>query len=278
MNRQQFVKYIQNPGLLNGETLSSIQDLVEDYPYCQSAQILYTLNLYKEENIKFSNQLKIAAAYASDRRIFKNHITALDDKSLVAGIPEKDREGFISTDTAKTAEQVIPEDTDIHNLISILRNKILTSINRPAGDSESVSGLVSELERLLGEISETAEPEPEKDELDFKPVISDYNFDHLDDLPKDKKEKKTKDELIDKFIREQPSMPRQPKPGFFDPVDFAKQSLIDQDEIVSETLAKIYYKQGNLSKAIKIYKKLSLVYPEKSSYFAAQIEKIRKEI
>jgi tetratricopeptide (TPR) repeat protein len=274
MNRQQFVRYIQNPGLLNDETLSSIHDLVRDYPYCQSAQILYTLNLYKEENIKFSSQLKVAAAYASDRQVFKNHITSIDDKSLASGVPEKDS----NPDYIKTTEGVISGETDIHKLIAILRNKILTSVNSSPKEGESVSNLVYELERLLDEISEVSEPEPEKDELDFKPVISDYNFDHLDDLPKDKKEKRTKDELIDKFIREQPSMPRQPKPGFFDPVDFAKQSLIDQDEIVSETLAKIYYKQGNLSKAIKIYKKLSLVYPEKSSYFAAQIEKIRKEI
>lgn len=277
MNRQQFVKYIQNPDLLNGETLSSIPDLVEDYPYCQSAQILYTLNLYKEENIKFSNQLKIAAAYASDRRILKHHISSLDSETLIAdstGMPDVT---YHDAEVSEAREDKVPEDIDIHELISMLRNKILKAINNPDAGDGSVSGLVSELEKLLGEVSVKPEPE-EKEELDFKPVISDYNFDHLDDLPAAGKEKKTKDELIDRFIREQPSMPREPKPGFFDPVDFAKQSLIDQEEIVSETLAKIYYKQGNLSKAIKIYKKLSLVYPEKSSYFAAQIEKIRKEI
>jgi tetratricopeptide (TPR) repeat protein len=278
MNRQQFVKYIQSPDLLNGETLSAIQDIVEDYPYCQSAQILYTLNLYKEENIKFSNQLKIAAAYASDRQIFKHHITSIDGETLIAGPPERSEKSYAEVETEEAKESVIPDDADIQKLISILRNKILISINNPATDSGSVSTLVSELEKLLGDIGATPESKPEKEELDFKPVISEYNFDHLDDLPFGKNEKQTNKELIDKFISDQPSMPRESRSGFFDPVDFAKQSLIDQDEIVSETLAKIYYKQGNLSKAIKIYKKLSLIYPEKSSYFAAQIEKIRKEI
>ncbi len=276
MNRQQFVKYIQSPDLLNGETLSPIRDLVEDYPYCQSAQILYTLNLYKEENIKFSNQLKIAAAYASDRQIFKHHISSIDGETLIADPPAE--KSYTEGEIEEAKESVIPDDADIQKLISILRNKILISTNNPTTDSGSVSTLVSELEKLLGDIGARPESKQEKEKLDFKPVISEYNFDHLDDLPFGENEKQTNKELIDKFISDQPSMPRESRPGFFDPVDFAKQSLIDQDEIVSETLAKIYYRQGNLSKAIKIYKKLSLIYPEKSSYFAAQIEKIRKEI
>jgi hypothetical protein len=48
--------------------------------------------------------------------------------------------------------------------------------------------------------------------------------------------------------------------------------------IVSETLAKIYYEQKKYNLALETYKKLRLVYPEKSSYFAALMKEIEKEL
>jgi len=88
---------------------------------------------------------------------------------------------------------------------------------------------------------------------------------------------KSKSEIIDQFIKNAPRITRSKK-DFFNPNDWARDSATDKEEIVSETLAKIYYDQGNREKAIKIYRKLSLKYPEKSSYFAALIQKIESEI
>jgi len=56
----------------------------------------------------------------------------------------------------------------------------------------------------------------------------------------------------------------------------AGQSLEDR-EVVTETMAEVWAKQGNKAKAIEIYNKLSLLDPSKSPYFAAKIEELKKQ-
>jgi hypothetical protein len=83
----------------------------------------------------------------------------------------------------------------------------------------------------------------------------------------------THNDLVDRFIREEPRI-SQPKKEFFNPEDNARQSASLPDDMVSETLAVIYEKQGLYTMALKIYEKLMLRIPEKSSYFAARIKEI----
>jgi hypothetical protein len=83
----------------------------------------------------------------------------------------------------------------------------------------------------------------------------------------------TKAILIDKFIMEEPRISK-PKSAFFSPSESAIRSNMDEEEIVSETLARLYAQQGNIQKAIHIYEKLSLINQEKSRYFAAQIKNL----
>ena len=57
----------------------------------------------------------------------------------------------------------------------------------------------------------------------------------------------------------------------------ATESVQFKNDMMTETLAKIYYKQGKLDKALEIYNTLLIKNPEKSAYFASLIEKIEKE-
>jgi hypothetical protein len=74
--------------------------------------------------------------------------------------------------------------------------------------------------------------------------------------------------LIDRFIQQETPPPVR-KAEFFTPQQAAKRSLDDSAGLVSETLARVYEKQGNFQKAMDAYRKLALKYPEKSAYFAA---------
>ena len=84
------------------------------------------------------------------------------------------------------------------------------------------------------------------------------------------------DELIDKFGTNAPKIKTVPeKPDAT--VNYGKDSCVENPELISETLALIFAQQGYYGKAIKIYKKLCLQNPEKSCYFAAQIDKLKEE-
>lgn len=83
--------------------------------------------------------------------------------------------------------------------------------------------------------------------------------------------------ILDRFIRENPRISRG-KAEFYNPVNMAKQSVEEDEELVTETLATVYYKQGHYKKAIRAYEKLCLIYPHKMPYFAGLIQKIKTEI
>ena len=84
---------------------------------------------------------------------------------------------------------------------------------------------------------------------------------------------KDNEELIDNFIENNPKIIVK-KNKFFSPSQAAKDSIQEKDEFVTETLARVYLEQKHFDKAIEAYKKLSLKYPKKNSFFAGQIKLI----
>ena len=80
--------------------------------------------------------------------------------------------------------------------------------------------------------------------------------------------------IIDSFIDKKPRIAKLESPKSLE--NLAEKSILKPDDLMTETLARIYLEQKNYDKAIKSFKILSLKYPEKSSLFANQIKAIMK--
>ncbi len=91
------------------------------------------------------------------------------------------------------------------------------------------------------------------------------------------KQSGSENDLIDKFITSSPTLKRPSTPAkFYNPEEMAQKSIQADDSMITETLAKIYMRQGLSTQAIEIYEKLMLINPSKSSYFADCIEHIKQ--
>ena len=75
MNRSQFISYVENPDKLSGKDSVLLAELVRDFPYFQTGHLLYAKSLHNENSIHYNNQLKITAAYATDRKVLHRLIT-----------------------------------------------------------------------------------------------------------------------------------------------------------------------------------------------------------
>ena len=85
-------------------------------------------------------------------------------------------------------------------------------------------------------------------------------------------------ELIDEFIENKPGrIVLQDTPEYMPEPEDTKEETAEEDYF-TETLAKIYIKQGRYEKAIEIIRKLHLLYPKKNRYFADQIRFLQKLI
>jgi hypothetical protein len=338
MNRQQFSELVKDPQTLGEGTIAELQDLLRNYPYCQTAQILLTFNLLSQNHSAYQAQLKKAVAYAGDRKklkelleIKKEHPTAVStdfreepltmpdhhvavpaQRSLeTEHLPESvaTPEIFPSIPASPPEPEVLPEanvsasfnvSTEEAQQDNYIEDSFITSeeldlasplastqeaevadtvtplstIGKPAHvslEKMTQDELLAIIRKRLAEINDENKGKVIKQEKIIQPQEKSNSHPVLKSVPEPAR---SKDELIEKFIREEPQITR-PKKEFFNPTASSQKSNLDEEDIVSETLALLYAKQGNLQKAIHTYEKLSLRFSEKSRYFAAQIENLK---
>ncbi len=273
MNKEQFTEYLLSPDHLRKATLSDLTAFVREFPYCSTGHVLLTLKLFLDQNVTYNSELRTTAVYAGSRRILKKHIDRLGDSLVQSVLPDEEeaapaapKEKVKETpppaaESTGSPEREIPEPEEAEPApVPEARQEMPEfeeSVERRDSTGYTVEELKKMIERRIREIERQKQPakksEPQKTKA------------------------RSKSEIIDTFIQNSPSISR-PKSTFFDPVDVARQSIVDQENIVSETLAKIYVDQGYFEKAIHIYEKLILKFPQKSAYFAGLIEEAKNNL
>ena len=125
---------------------------------------------------------------------------------------------------------------------------------------------VQSLEKSL--ISSQAKDEKElEDWSELNKLIQTSSPYDLFGLEKDLTERQV--ESVNRFIGNEINRKKQKK-------NLQDNEGLPADELITETLAKLYWKQGKHNKSIAAFKRLALKFPEKSAYFASLISEIEK--
>jgi tetratricopeptide (TPR) repeat protein len=255
ITREQLIQYIEKPGLLKEQTIGELKEIIDEFPYFQSAQLLYTCNLFAQANFRYSDYLKTCSIYATDRTVLYRLLQ-----------PRNQPEAALKK--VNTMEELAIESSA---LIELSEENQITEAEFPQISSSYPDGSEdSGFDLLSFEHPELTHYKlPETDLLAGREdIIAETGHQDSD----------KKIDLIEQFIKVNPSI--QPRienvPVQVEPSDLKDDAETEKDEFITETLSRIYLKQGHYQKAIDSFKRLSLKFPEKSVYFAQQIEEIKK--
>ncbi len=260
MKKERF-KEIVNNYTSTSDDVNSLKKLAYDYPFSQIVHLLLANASKKSHANDFKPSLSNAAFHSTDRSILKSLIEHNLVPSEVVTKPQP--KSNKKSSAAKNEDQPVivkasPIDSDL-----------------------LIAEVMDNLERLQKLKKETAflfdDTPPSKPAVETKKKSITTIKDTVKAKPKKKTSKaKKQTNIIEKFIKEEPRITKNAKPAN-DKEDMAKESSKMRDDVVSESLAKIYVKQKKTGKAIDIYKKLIWKFPQKKALFAAQIEKLKKK-
>jgi hypothetical protein len=314
MDAAKISKLVNKQELVEVGLIDELNAIIQEYPYFSTAYALKIKALaLKDEGWK--DYLPTAAIHVPQRdRLFNfiNNISFdsidIEEVNLAEEInePQQIKKKVQLTEIEEVTsipEETLPEEVVTETLPSPKTEVVETVADKEikASDNKNVSASTTEKPQsatdedllILDEDSNAPDSQAEaiqsndiekvtkKSELpkkERKPQRRVVAVSAIDILSDEYDPDANSNDPIDQFLIKQPGAIRaddEAKPT----KSFENEEDANEDEIpASEPLAKIYAQQGHYQKAIGIYEKLRLKIPEKSSYFALQIEEIRKKI
>lgn len=274
MDKQRFFSLVSNPGATSEADTMLFQRLIKDYPYFSTAHLLLLHNLKSQKDDSFDQSLQSSALYVNDRKVLFNLINNLP----VIEAPATREAAPQPKEFTETTAEFQLEDTkpilEVTESDSML-NESVASPEIEIGDPLQIdysdeSARVIEFELSTSE--HVAGDNPSQNIIDN--FLSNLSADKEPEVPSNNEQQA----LIDRFITENPVFSVNKLDLSDERVDVSTSSIVEDEEIVSETLARVYESQRLYDKAIVIYEKLILKFPEKSTYFASQIDNLRTKI
>jgi hypothetical protein len=250
MNLIEFSKIISNPSVISKRQTRGLAGIVEEYPFFQAARFLHLYALKKQRSFRYNDSLKETAAYTTDRELLFDYITTFDFDLHAAPVDLTPEESEI-TRAEEVTKTIESEENEAKDGAENKTEEVL-ELGRPLEFKRDESFSFSEWLRLS----------------ELKPI------DRGAAQKKSGSERKprTSMDLINDFISKSPRIEPSQSESF---EDMALESSIENEELMTETLARVYVEQKKYDKAIAAFTVLSLKYPEKSSFFADRIEAVR---
>jgi hypothetical protein len=303
MNRSDFINLLEDKVQINRQVIREVYELIDIFPYFQSAHMLILKGLKYNADVKFGKQLKNSAFHIADREVLYYQLIRQPEENIrgeeASQPPDRTEENNADhqqtvIESAKNSEQLISEIEKNSAYLNeqpadsqlLHGHSILISSESEAPESEEVIMVMDEEngndeDRVFYMDPGFSVPDySDLLELDTSQenIITDEEKETITDQPAadaGRKKNVLQSELIDKFIQANPRIAPVRDPLSLPSGDLAKAFAEKEGGFVTETLARIYINQGYYSKAIDIYNELSLKFPEKSSYFASQIEMVK---
>lgn len=298
MNKAHFIHLIEHPELITAVEEASLREITRTYPYFQTARVLLTKCLHNQNSYLFEKELKTTALYAGNRKKLYDYIHAAQEEPVLIAkeaeleptaqviheVIEEKLPEVLTQESAKITETEEPEKTippvaSTETVAEVEHTNTTEDIEKPVTVVPDVASPHS-FDEWLQLLSNQSLPEvPKTESIVIPPVVKSAKQEETAEvnipLPK-KNQAFDIDGIISRFITESPSISR-PKAEFFNPANMAKISVEEDEYLVTETLARINLKQGHYKKAIRMFEKLCLKFPEKMPYFVDLIQKIKIE-